>query len=176
MHRLVAILLLLLCGSSACRAEKRTIHGFVIEVISPTKFKIDDYDMSCDEQFSLDFNEIAPPNILNVLKRENIRVGTEIEIKGDVNRSTHQLTVKSVHVFPTSPHQFNSTALLEKPPKLQKTASGWSGYIFTDGERVQVTNSTGVTLRANRNELEKFKAQNKGRSARKARHSHHSIK
>src|ERR1019366_109093 len=146
----ILILLLVFCSSRACAAAEETLHGFVVGVTSPTKFTFDDYSITREERLSLDVNEINSGNTPNALKPGDIRVGEEIEIKGNYNPATHRLAVKSVKVLSGDSRQINSVAFQDKPPDLQKTPSGWSGYIFVDGMRIHITDSTAVTLRKNK--------------------------
>src|SRR5687768_3142134 len=71
------------------------IRGYVTEFRSPTSFDIEDYRISRDEAFTLDF-ENADPDITFGLN--DIRVGVELEIRGRLNEATGDLKAKSITI------------------------------------------------------------------------------
>src|SRR5262249_38232323 len=70
--------------SPARRATGRTkisevkIHGYVTAVNSPTSFDIEDYRITRDAAFKLEFENPSPDLSFKI---EDVRVGTELEIK-----------------------------------------------------------------------------------------------
>ena len=76
-------------------AEDVKIRGYVTELRSPTDFDIEDYRISRDEAFTLDF-ENASPEI--TFELNDIRVGVELEIKGTLNEQTGELKAKAIKV------------------------------------------------------------------------------
>jgi hypothetical protein len=70
------------CLTLPVLAKEVTIHGFVTEVKSSTSFAIDDYKITRDNTLALELSGsegIQPPTF----RAEDIRVGTELEIKGE---------------------------------------------------------------------------------------------
>lgn len=151
---------LLVCGlwcmTLSAFAEEVTIHGFVTDVKSPTSFTIDDYKITRDNTLTLELSEsksIQPSTFLP----EDIRVGTELEVKGDFDEASGQLKAKSIKVFLEDAQKLKRTALLEQIPVLTRSGSGWEGEIRADGEKIHVLPATLVTLKPNKSEQEKLK-------------------
>lgn len=71
------------------------IRDYVTAVNSPTEFEIEDYRITRDVGFVLDF-ENASPDLQ--FKIEDIRVGVELEIKGTFDDATGELKAKSIKV------------------------------------------------------------------------------
>jgi hypothetical protein len=146
MHRAWPLLLLILAGIRLCAADKITIHGYVVEVNSPMNLTVDDFSVTNPSKLHLDFAG-GPGSGSAALQPGEARVGTEIEITGEYDAATHQMKVTSVNVVPgTSNGPIKGTALLDKLPALEKTPGGWNGYIFADGRKVRVTDSSVLTL------------------------------
>jgi hypothetical protein len=129
-------------------AKDVTVHGFVTAVNSPTSFEIDDYKVTHDKAVSLDLEKQADSS-LDAFKPEDIRIGTELEIQGEFDEASGELTAKSIKVFSYDTLTVKRTALLEKLPSLTKEDSGWTGVIFADGQKITVSPETTVSLRPN---------------------------
>jgi hypothetical protein len=102
------------------------LHGYVAEIRSQNSFDIDDYRVSRESTLSLDFEKDEDIKS-DVAVPEDIRVGTELEIKGEYNAETHQLTAKSIKVFPSETRRLKRTAIIESLPNLQKRGTVWEG-------------------------------------------------
>ena len=88
-------------------------------------------------------------NSLDAFKPEDIRIGTELEIKGDYDEGSGELKARSIKVFSYDTLTVKRTALLEKLPSLTKNDAGWTGMIYADGQRISVTPTTAVSLKPN---------------------------
>ncbi len=142
--RRALLLLLILVGPRLYAADKVTIHGYVVEVNSATSLTVDDFSVTNPNKVNLDF---GPGSGRATLQPGEAPVGSEVEITGEYNATTQQMKVASVKVLPgASNGAVKGTARLDKLPALEKTPSGWNGYIFADGQKVQVTDATMVTL------------------------------
>jgi hypothetical protein len=71
------------------------IRGYVTEFRSPTDFEIEDYRISRDEAFTLDFDNASPDITFGL---NDIRVGVELEIRGQLNEATGDLKAQSIRV------------------------------------------------------------------------------
>jgi hypothetical protein len=151
MRRFLASVLLSLCLASFSLAKDVTIHGFVTAVQSPTSFEVDDYKIRSDKSVSIDLDssegEKAP-----AFQPEQIRIGTEIEVKGEYDEQSGELKAKSVKVFEEDTVRVHRMALLEKLPSLAKGDDGWKGEVYADDQKISVVPTTAVTLRLNRSE------------------------
>jgi hypothetical protein len=64
-----------------------------------------------------------------------------------------------VKILSVDDRRFNSAAFPDRPPELRRTAGAWNGYVFLDGMRIRVADSTRVTLRRNKRELKEIEKQ-----------------
>ena len=151
MHRFVAkiVLFAALLASPAALAKDLTIHGFVTSVNSPTSFEIDDYKITRDKTVTIDFEKAQNDTSPTTLKPEDIRIGTELEIKGEYDEASGELSAKFIKLFSFDTLTIKRTALLEKLPSLIKDDSGWTGLIYADGQRITVSRATSVSLKPN---------------------------
>src|SRR5579864_1002232 len=156
MHRFIAkTLLCVLFASAAASCKDVTIHGFVTAINSPTSFEIDDYKVTRDQTVSLDLEKQQTDNSPDAFKPEDIRIGTELEIKGDYDEASGELKARSIKVFSYDTLTVKRTALLERLPSLTKDDAGWTGTIYADGQRITVTRATAVSLKPNLAERKK---------------------
>jgi len=102
-------------------ADKITIHGYVVAVNSPTNFSIDDYSITNPNKLNLDF---AGGGGQATLRPEEVPVGTEVEITGELNPATRQIKVSTIKIV-TAPLNgpAKATAILDRLPSLERTAS-----------------------------------------------------
>lgn len=149
---LVLTILFLFLVSAVLSAKDITIRGFVTAVNSPTSFAIDDYKVTRDRNLSLDLDRQQADHSPATFEPEDIRIGTELEIEGDYDEASGELKAKSIRVFFYDILSIKRTALLEKVPVLKREASGWSGMIYADGERIVVSPSTSISLKPNHKE------------------------
>ena len=150
MHRLIAkALLCVLFASPAALCRDVTIHGFVTAITSPTSFEIDDYKVTHDKAVSLDLEKQQADNSLDTFSPEDIRIGTELEIKGDFDEASGELKARLIKIFSYDTLTVKRTALLEKLPSLTQDDAGWTGVIYADGQRIIVTPTTAVSLKPN---------------------------
>ena len=121
------------------------IRGYVTAVNSPTQFEIEDYRITRDEGFALDFENASPDLRFNL---EDIRVGVELEIKGSFNDVTGELKAKSIKVDMEQFKPQKQTAILaQQPAGVEQAPDGWTGTFLVDGQRIQVTPKTRVLFK-----------------------------
>jgi len=157
---LVATLLLLI--GSTCFAKEVKIHGFVTNVNSPTNFEIDDYKITRELSLVLDIEKDESGEAKATFNPEDIRVGTELEIKGNFDEASGELKASSIKVFLDDTRRIKRTALVEKLPTLDKAESGaWHGFAYADGQKIAIADSTVLTLRRNKSERKEAKAEKK---------------
>jgi hypothetical protein len=145
-------------ATSFALAKDFVIHGFVTEVKSPTSFEIDDYRITRDSSLVFDLAKESGGQASPLFKAEDIRVGTELEVKGEYDQASKELKAKSIKVFLQDSKTVKRTALLEKIPALTKQDAGWAGDIFADGQKISVVPSTVVTLKPNQAERKALSA------------------
>jgi len=150
MHRFIAkrlLCVLLACPAALCKDA--TIHGFVTAIKSPTSFEIDDYKVTRNKTVTLDFETAQNDKSPTTFQPEDIRIGTELEVKGEYDEASGELKAKAIKVFSFDTLTINRTALLEKLPLLTKNGSGWTGVIYADGQRITVSPATIVSSKPN---------------------------
>jgi len=138
-------------GSAPRRDTSRTkisdikIHGYVTAVNSRTSFDIEDYRITRDAAFKLEFENASPDLSFNI---EDVRVGTELEIKGIYDDATGELQAKSIKVDMEQFRKLKDTAILDRPPSgVQQVNGGWRGIFFVNGQRIQVTPETKILFK-----------------------------
>lgn len=154
-----ALGLLLFCAGTTWAKDVK-IHGFVTTVNSPTNFEIDDYKITRDIQLILEVEKDDSGAATATFKPEDIRVGTEVEIRGDWNESAGELRAKSIKIFLDDTRKIKRTALVHGTPVLSKTESGgWTGMVKADAQRVAISETTVVTVKQNKGERKQSKSE-----------------
>jgi len=161
MRRAILISLLAVCVAPPFSAAQETLHGFVVGIPSANSVNFDDFSVTRDNRLSLTVNS-NPGKPPNTLRPGDLRVGDEVEINGNYDTGTHQLVIKGVKIVSVDSREFRSTAFADRPSELQRTASGWNGYVFLDGMRIRVANSTRVSFRRTERELSDIQKQQNG--------------
>ncbi len=151
----LSLSLLIVCALSTCAKEIK-IHGYVTNVISPTQFEIEDYRITRDSSLILDLEKKEAEEPVQ-FRPEDIRVGTELEIKGDYDDKSGELHAKSIKVFLDGYKRIKRTALVERQPMLKQISGGWEGTFFADGQNIQVEPSTKVFFKPNKSESKSIK-------------------
>jgi hypothetical protein len=150
------------CLSFAKEKEVK-IHGYITELESSTDFRIDDYRITRDSSLALEFEKDQnDPKLPIIFLPADLRVGTEIEVKGLLDDSGG-LKATSVKVHLTDQKTIRRTALLEQPPSLSKTDGTWSGELYADGQKIVVRSSTKLTFVPNAREKNAKKAASKAK-------------
>src|SRR5262249_48287953 len=108
-------------------------------------FDIEDYRLTRDAAFKLEFENPSPDLTFKI---EDVRVGTELEIKGTYDDETGELQAKSIKVDMEQFRKLKDTAILDRPPSgVQSVNNGWRGIFFVNGQRIQVTPETKVLFK-----------------------------
>jgi Zn-dependent protease with chaperone function len=147
-------------GAQQAKLRDVKIRGYVTEFRSPTDFDIEDYRITRDQNFVLDF-ENASPEITFALN--DIRVGVELEIKGQFNEATGDLKAKSIRVDLEQFKSIKQTAFVAAPPEgIELLDGSWAGDLRADGQVIRVTKATKVLFKPTKRErkLAEAKAKN----------------
>lgn len=154
-HIFLSVALLFVCVLPTCAKEAK-IHGYVTNVISPTQFEIEAYKITRDTSLILELEKEENDETIE-FHPEDIRVGTELEIKGEYDEKSGELHAKSIKVFLGEYKKIKRTALIERQPMLKQAAGGWEGTFFADGQNIQVGPSTRVLFKPNKSESKVIK-------------------
>lgn len=130
-------------------AKSIKLRGYITSIKSPTEYEIDDYRITRDVSLVLEFEKSDDPEEQTSFRPEEIRVGTEVEIRGDYDEATHELKAKAIKVHLDEHQRVKRTALLETTPELQRTGKVWSGRVRVDGQSVLIQEDTLVTIKLN---------------------------
>jgi hypothetical protein len=132
----------------------------VTEFRSPTDFDIEDYRITRDAAFVLDF-ENADPAV--VFQLHDIRVGVELEIKGLLDEQTGDLKATSIKVDMEQFKSIKQTAFVSAAPEgIQLLNGAWAGDLRADGQVIRITSATAVVFKPTKRErqLAEGRAQN----------------
>ncbi len=129
------------CSLSAAPVK---IHGYITSLKSPASFQIDDYQiLSGGAALELDKGDYADASFAP----EDLRVGTEVEVTGDVNDATRELHATSVKVFVNDSLRLKRSAVIERETLLERDGNSLKGVIRTDGQTLQVNEDTHVVVK-----------------------------
>jgi hypothetical protein len=118
------------------------IRGYVTAVRLPTAFEIDDYQIIRDEDVTIQLENVRPDTQFNI---ENIAVGTELDVKGDLDEQTKVILAKSIKVDLDQFRTLTNTVVLASPPTgLVRSENGWNGMLFADGQHIRISPQTNV--------------------------------
>ncbi len=168
MRVLIAALSFLLCAFPAQKKNIK-IHGYVTAVHSQNSFEIDDYRINRDTTLNLEFETEDNEDKEAAVDPEpirNIRVGTEVEIKGEYDPESHELHARSIKVLPSELRKVKRTALVETLPDIHNRGGYWEGTFRVDGQRLLVDEATKLTIIPNKGQKKAQKEADK--AAKKA--------
>jgi hypothetical protein len=167
---LVAVVAVFCSGSSA-HAKSVKIHGYVTSIKSANEFEIDEYRITKDATLTLELEKSDDPEEVATFTPEEIRVGTELEIRGDLNEAANQLTAKVIKVNLSEHLHLKRTALMEVPPEIRKAGNAWEGQIRVDGQRVTIDETTVLTIKPNNSQKKATKEAEKAAKKQKGQPS-----
>ncbi len=78
---------------------------------------------------------------------EDLRVGTEIQVEGDFNDSTHELRASSIKVFVNDTLRVKRSAVIEQATNLERNGNTLKGVIHADGQTIQVDEDTHIVVK-----------------------------
>ena len=148
--------------AQGARLKDVKIRGYVTDFRSPTDFDIEDYRISRNEEFTLDFENVSPEIVFQL---DDIRIGVELEIKGTLNEDTGDLKAKAIRVDLEQFKSIKQTAFVStRPEGLQLLDGSWAGELRADGQVIRVTNATAVLFKPTKREkrLAEQKQKNSG--------------
>lgn len=126
------------------------IRGYVTEFRSPTDFDIEDYRITRADAFVLDL-ENASPEIAFALS--DIRVGVELEIRGQLHEATGALKARSIRVDLEQFKSIRQTAFVTVPPEgIELLDGSWAGELQADAQIIRVTKDTEVLFKPTKRE------------------------
>lgn len=150
-------------GAQAGKLKETKIRGYVTEFRSPTDFSIEDYRISRDQEFALDF-ENASPDV--TFQLQDVRVGVELEIRGLLNEQTGELKAKAIKVDLEQFKPIKQTAFVARVPEgIQLLDGTWAGELSADGQTIRVTNATKVLFKPTKREKKAAKERSKKNKA-----------
>jgi len=174
---LAAIACVLSVGSQidaqAPKLKDAKIRGYVTEFRSPTDFDIEDYRVTHDQAFALDFENVSPEITFQL---QDIRIGVELEIRGSLNEETGELKAKAIKVDLEQFKSIKQTAFVSSAPEgLQLLDGTWAGELRADGQVIRVTRATAVVFKPTKRE-KKLAKQNKQKAEREERQDFEPLK
>lgn len=167
---LTAVFLLVLsAGAQTVKTKQVKIQGYITNIISPTSFEIDDLKVKRDESLVLSF-ENQDPSVQ--FKPEDLRVGTAVEIQGQLNAETNELKATKVTIDLEQFRKLNNTTILNRTPEgIEKTEAGWKGVFWADGRKIKIEPTTQVLFELNKSEKKAADAEAKAKSKKDDKNS-----
>ncbi|HVP44714.1 MAG TPA: M48 family metalloprotease [Terriglobales bacterium] len=157
LRRIALVFSLVLALATAASAKTVKIRGYVTAVTSPTSFEIEDYKITGGGlalSFEKEGHDAAPEGF----KPEDIRVGTDLEITGELDEKTGELRAQSIKVFLDEGKRLKRTAVIDRLPQILKQPDGsFSGAFFADGQQIRLAPATQVVFRPSHAEREALK-------------------
>jgi hypothetical protein len=141
------ILTVLLATASSVWATPVKIHGYITSLASPTAFAVDDYRITRDDSLAFDLDKGDYPDA--TFRPEDLRVGTELDIAGEFNETTHELKATGIKVFLSDNLRVKRSVVVENGAVLQREGYGWKGVIHADGQTIKVDGQTKLSLKEN---------------------------
>src|SRR5206468_11932507 len=111
--------------------------------------EIDDYRITRESSLVLEFEKSDDPEEKTSFNPEEIGVGTEIEVRGDFDEVSRQLTAKSIKVNLDEHQRVKRTALMDIVPEIKRIGKVWQGQVHADGQRIVINEDTLVTIKPN---------------------------
>jgi hypothetical protein len=139
------ILTALLATAYPLCASPVKIHGYITNISSPASFDIDDYRITRDDTLVFELDKGDYPDA--TFHPEDLRIGTELDVQGEFNDSTHELHATSIKVFVNDNLRVKRSAVIEHASVLQRDGYGWKGTIHADGQTINVDGQTHLTLK-----------------------------
>jgi hypothetical protein len=135
--------------STSAKIKEVKIRGYVTAMTSPNAFEIEDYKIKRDAAVWVAMDgpvgAVAAP--------EELKVGALVEVRGDFNDETGELTASKVKIVARKLSSFDSAAILEtRPTDLQQIDGKWSGTILAEGRKIHVEPTTALSFKLNRTE------------------------
>ena len=121
------------------------IHGYITNISSPASFDIDDYRITRDDSLVFELDKGDYPDI--TFRTVDLRVGTELDVQGELNDSTHELHATSIKVFVNDTLRVKRSTVIEHAAVLQREGSAWKGVIHADGQTIKVDSQTHLILK-----------------------------
>lgn len=156
----------LICAFPAQKTNVK-IRGYVTAVHSQNSFEVEDYRISRDPSLNVDFEN--EDDAADSQSFRDVRIGTEMEVKGEYDSDTHELRATSIKVMRSELKKVKRTALDETVPDIQKRGASWEGKFRVDGQNLIVDERTKLTIVPNRSQQKAQKEADK--AAKKAAHS-----
>jgi hypothetical protein len=150
------------------KVKNLKIRGYVTAITSPTEFEIEDYRITRDAGFVLDVQNASDEVRFQL---NDLRVGMELEIKGQFDESTGELRARSITVDMEQFKKVRHTAVLSQLPEgIERTDQGWTGLCFADGQRIRIGPGTQVVFGLTKRERDivKLREQAKKKAAKSA--------
>jgi Zn-dependent protease with chaperone function len=145
------------------RPKQVRIRGYVTQVNSPTEFEIEDYRITRDGSFALDF-ENASPEVQFQL--HDIRVGVDLQVRGWLDERTRNLKATAIKVDLEQFKSSKQTAIVSSvPDAMTRTATGWTGHLQADGQTITITPTTRIVFKPTKREKKRLAMRSKASHA-----------
>lgn len=141
------------------------VRGYVTEFRSADSFEIEDYRVTSDQTLVLEFENQSPAVSF---KREDLRVGTLVELRGLYDDETKELKAKRMKVDLAQFRALKVTTVLDRKPLELRQSEGekWAGVVAADGRRIRVEPDTRILFKLNKAEKKEAEKKRKEEEAK----------
>jgi hypothetical protein len=139
------LLTALLATACSLPAAPIKIHGYITDLQSPKNFAIDDYKIMRDDNLAFELDKGDYPDA--TFHPEDLRIGTELEVQGDFNDSTHELRAAGIKVLFNDNERVKRFAVIEHTAVLERTGNVFKGIVHADGQTIRVDDETHFVLK-----------------------------
>lgn len=138
-------------AADAVKPKELKLRGYVTALHSADSFEIEDYRIKSDRTLVLEFENQSPGLSF---KREDLRVGTLVEIRGLYDAERGELRAQRMKIDLAQFRALKVTTVLDRKPLelRQLDGGGWGGVVAADGRRIRVEAATRVLFKLNKSE------------------------
>jgi Zn-dependent protease with chaperone function len=149
----------------SAKPKEIKIRGYVTELHSADSFEIEDYRVASDQTLVLEFENVSPGLSF---KREDLRVGTLVEIRGLYDEEWNELRAKRMKIDLAQFRALKVTTVLDRKPLELRQLEGdrWGGTVAADGRRIRVEPDTRVLFKLNKAEKKEAEKKRKEEEAK----------
>jgi hypothetical protein len=170
-RRLLALLLTLSllptlsAATLLAKPKEVKIRGYITEFRSADSFEIEDYRVTSDQTLVLEFENQSPAVSF---KREDLRIGTLVELRGLYDEETRELKAKRMKVDLAQFRALKVTTVLDRKPLELRQLDGekWAGVVAADGRRIRVEPDTRILFKLNKAEKKEAEKKRKEEEAK----------
>lgn len=155
-------------AAGTAKPKELKLRGYITALNADGSFEIEDYRIKSDQTLSIEFENQSPGLSF---KREDLRVGTLVEIRGLYDEGQNELRAQRMKIDLAQFRALKVTTVLDrKPLELRQLENGgWGGVVAADGRRIRIEPATRVLFKLNKSEKKDAEKKRKEEEAKAKR-------